>query len=367
MKNLYLLLLISVLLPAGLRSQSFCPNNLVSNPQFSNSLTNWTQYGLVPTATVLNAQNGCLDTFLIMQATNNSNCGVSQVVPFRQDSCYSLCYCVEFPFTGSLFNTKLTVAAITSGITVTQLLTGSFTPAQAQIIDVITATNGVAPVTQCPPVFQATGNFTELVIVNETIGAVGTDVRVDNICLLPHACGPDCANVNAGFTYTVGPGTTVNFTDISTSNPGDVLSWTWDFGDPPSGPNNTSALQNPTHTYPGPGIYFVCMYLNVIMSNGLPCQDTFCIDVVVSPTVGLDEPEALLVTVSPNPARDHVRFSGNTPVTGILLINLFGQVVMESAVVGNECRLPSELKSGLYTAVLQTEQGRVVRKIMIRQ
>jgi len=347
-------------------AQTFCPGNLVTNSQFSSGMANWSQYGLIPTATVLNAQNGCLDTFLIMQATNNSNCGVVQNLNFSKDSCYSLCYCVEFPFTGVSFNTKLTVAAITSGITVTQLLTGAFTPAQAKIIDVITATTGFPPYTRCPAHFTADGNYTGFVIVNETTGLYGTDVRVDNICLLPDTCGPSCNNVTAGFTYTVGAGNTVNFTDISTSNPGDLLSWSWDFGDPPSGANNFSTLQNPAHTYPAPGVYFVCLYLNAIMTNGLSCADTFCLDVVVT-AVGTPELEDNGISVHPNPAKDHLKFTGTGPEDKLMLVNAFGQVVLETILSGAVINLPATLPSGMYYAIINTLNGKVYRKVILNR
>lgn len=45
----------------------------------------------------------------------------------------------------------------------------------------------------------------------------------------------------------------VNFTDQSTNSP---TTWSWDFGDPSSG-SNSSASQNPTHTFSSPGKYLV--------------------------------------------------------------------------------------------------------------
>jgi len=60
----------------------------------------------------------------------------------------------------------------------------------------------------------------------------------------------------------------VNFTDNSIPVIG---SWLWDFGDPLSGVNNTSTLQNPVHIYTQSGIYTVT--LTVTTSNG--CSATF--------------------------------------------------------------------------------------------
>lgn len=348
-------------------AQSSCPGNQISNPQFSSNMTSWSQYGQVTTAFVLNFQNGCIDTALIMQATNNSSCGVIQPVSFTRDSCYSLCYCVEFPFTGSLFNTKLTIAAITPGITVAQLLSGSFSPGQAQIIDVISATNGFVPYTNCPAVFTATGNFTDFVIVNETIGVLGTDVRVDNLCLTHHMCSPSCNNVNANFSYTVGPGYNVTFSDLSTSNPGDVLSYAWDFGDPPSGINNSSTLQNPNHLYPSPGVYVVCMYLAVVMSDGNACKDTFCIDVVV-PQSPLTIAEILnkKITIFPNPANDYIMLNGIKDDEIFILIDKVGKVVMETTVpASSRIEIPSSISDGIYIAVIKNKQSAYYFKLTI--
>jgi hypothetical protein len=364
MKKIYIIIISVLILSPGLKAQPFCPNNLLTNAQFSNSLTGWSQYGTIPTATVLNALNGCLDTFLIMQATNNSNCGVSQPLAFHKDSCYSLCYCVEFPFSGSPFNAKLTIAAITPGITVTQLLTGSFTPSQAQIIDVVTGTSGFPPYTRCPGTFKATGNFTGFVVVNETIGNIGTDVRVDNVCLIPDVCGPDCANVQANYTWSVGPGYTVNFTDASTSNPGDVLSWYWSFGDPGSGINNTSTLQNPTHIYPSPGPYVVCLIINAVMTNGLTCSDTLCLDLILG-GVGFGEENGVQLVIAPNPAREQIKFIGNVEVMKISALNTFGQNIFETAVTGNSVTLQQDLPAGVYSLRIFTPKGIVYRKLII--
>ncbi|MEL7401165.1 MAG: PKD domain-containing protein, partial [Pseudomonadota bacterium] len=62
--------------------------------------------------------------------------------------------------------------------------------------------------------------------------------------------------------------TTWQFTDMSTSNPGNppVSNWFWDFGD-----GNTSNQQNPTHTYNTPGAFLVC--LTITAGN---CTSVYC-------------------------------------------------------------------------------------------
>ena len=62
----------------------------------------------------------------------------------------------------------------------------------------------------------------------------------------------------ASFTFTVGPNPslTVLFQDTSSGSP---TSWSWNFGDPASGVANTSALQNPVHTFSAAGTYTVSL------------------------------------------------------------------------------------------------------------
>jgi len=75
------------------------------------------------------------------------------------------------------------------------------------------------------------------------------------------------------FTLPVGiPPNTIQFSDLSTSSAGSIIEWHWNFGDPASGANDNSSLQNPVHTFETPGIYVVC--LTVISFDG--CQDTYC-------------------------------------------------------------------------------------------
>ncbi len=366
-KPLLLILLAFFAFSAKLNAQA-CPGNVVTtNPAFASGLTGWSQYGTTTTATTLTATNGCLNNFLALQATNNSDVGISQPVTIKQDSCYDLCYCVEFPFVGALFNTKLVIAATNGSVTSAQLLSGAFTASQAQIIDVITGNNGFAPITQCPPSFTATGNFTTLVIVNQTIGNLGTDVRVDNVCLLSRTCPNSCAGSGLvpGFTYTQGPGLQINFNNTSTVNLGYTMSFSWDFGDPGSGPLNTSILTNPNHLYPAPAIYFVCLYVTVIDPNGVACPpDTFCIDVIVQ-TVGVDENVSSSVGIYPNPATNLITIAGATKPETIMLVNMYGQTVLNEGIQGTTVLLPTTLPVGIYWAIIETSKGRAIKKLVI--
>ncbi len=61
---------------------------------------------------------------------------------------------------------------------------------------------------------------------------------------------------NAAFTYACTNGNTVNFTNTSSLCPG---SFNWSFGDLASGSNNSSASENPAHSFSGPGVYTVTL------------------------------------------------------------------------------------------------------------
>lgn len=64
--------------------------------------------------------------------------------------------------------------------------------------------------------------------------------------------------------------TPVEFADLSNPNGGTITNWMWNFGDPNSGTNDTSTMQNPTHTYTVAGTYIVSLS---VTDNGV-CTDT---------------------------------------------------------------------------------------------
>ena len=78
--------------------------------------------------------------------------------------------------------------------------------------------------------------------------------------------------VNADFSFSVS-GLNVDFTDTSSSNSGNVVSWFWDFGD---GGVSTSA--NPSHTYSVPGAYTV----NLTVTDSNNASDTSIKNVAAS-------------------------------------------------------------------------------------
>ncbi len=85
----------------------------------------------------------------------------------------------------------------------------------------------------------------------------------------------------------------ISFTDASAPNAGTLNSWHWDFDDPASGANNTSPLQNPTHTFASWGTYSV----KLVAGSDKGCfSDTFTRQVIIhpQPIPGFISPEVCL-------------------------------------------------------------------------
>ena len=83
-------------------------------------------------------------------------------------------------------------------------------------------------------------------------------------------CEQKC-KVKANFKWR-NDGCTVQFGDGSIAGLGTVISnWYWDFGD-----GNTSAMQNPAHTYTTSGVYEVCLVVVGKTADGQLCKDRIC-------------------------------------------------------------------------------------------
>ena len=77
-------------------------------------------------------------------------------------------------------------------------------------------------------------------------------------------------------------GGSVSFNN-TTSGKFSVASWTWNFGDPGSGGNNSSTLEYPSHVYPSPGTWTVS--LSATTQEGCATQLVQNIDLADAPTV----------------------------------------------------------------------------------
>ncbi|MBP6416130.1 MAG: PKD domain-containing protein [Chitinophagaceae bacterium] len=108
--------------------------------------------------------------------------------------------------------------------------------------------------------YAAAGTYTVTLSVTTDKGCVSNPVLTRTVTVSPQ---PDpgfiLPEVCLSDTYA-------QFTDTSDVASGSIASWLWDFGDPASGPLNTSTLQNPQHSYTAVGNYTVT--LTVTTNNG---------------------------------------------------------------------------------------------------
>ena len=83
----------------------------------------------------------------------------------------------------------------------------------------------------------------------------------------------------------------ISFTSAATATDGVVDQWAWDFGDPGSGANNTSSLQNPSHTFSTPGTYNV--KLRVRTDKGCFHEITKVVTVSATPVAAFTPPAGI--------------------------------------------------------------------------
>jgi PKD repeat protein len=134
--------------------------------------------------------------------------------------------------------------------------------------------------------YLLSGMYTATLTVTSSTGCVAADVNTVVIQPSPVAAfefSGNCAD------------NPVQFTDLSQNNSGaNIVSWSWNFGDPLSGQSNTSNLQNPTHQFTSAGVYDVVL----IIENAMGCSSEVTEQVVVTDAPALsilvDEPGVCL-------------------------------------------------------------------------
>ena len=165
-------------------------------------------------------------------------------------------------------------------------------------------------------------------------GCVAADIQTINVVAAP----------TPAFAYEgTCAGNSVQFTDLSQTNGGgNIISWSWNFGDPASGTENFSDLQNPTHAFAMAATYDVS--LTVINVNG--CEFTITEPVIVNPLPTVD----IIADNNPVCLGEAINFSTTTPDIQNWLWN-FGD--------GNTSNLPNPGHvyefAGTYTVTLQIE------------
>ncbi|CAN5387627.1 hypothetical protein BH09BAC5_BH09BAC5_20590 [soil metagenome] len=122
--------------------------------------------------------------------------------------------------------------------------------------------------------FPSVGTFPVSLVVTSNSGCI--DSISQNITINPIPVASFVYNQACGYS-------SANFSSTSTVTlPSTITSTTWDFGDPASAGNNTSAIINPSHTFTANGTYTVT--ITVTSSNGCSSTTTQTITVVPPPT-----------------------------------------------------------------------------------
>lgn len=143
----------------------------------------------------------------------------------------------------------------------------------------------------------------------------------------------------ADFSYTIGTGNGVNFTNKSVNG----TSYNWSFGD-----GQTSTDANPAHTYKDSGTYIVRL---ITSKSG--CSDTVYSTVyLATASIGLSTEKTELI-ISPNPVKNELRISSPVFLSGsysLKVANVYGQVLMQYPTIQKEQQYAdvSELVPGLY-------------------
>jgi PKD domain-containing protein/Big-like domain-containing protein len=132
-------------------------------------------------------------------------------------------------------------------------------------------------------------------------GAPGLGASADNE---PHRVVPrpsDNRTPDADYNWHC-EGLTCQFTDASRDPDGDITSWSWDFGG-----TGSSRLEDPSHTFPGPGEYQVT--LTVTDNGGATDQSTAGVEVEAPPPPPPGGTTTTITGDGPDPSDPGVRIT----------------------------------------------------------
>lgn len=160
-------------------------------------------------------------------------------------------------------------------------------------------------------VYNTDGLYSVKLVVTTAFGCIDSLTKLDYIKIIKPVANFS-VNPNQGCVPL-----TVNFTNTSSSTE-PIVSYVWDFGDPASGANNTSALPNPTHIYNAIGNYNV----RLTITNSYGCTSTL----LLTPAVQVTDKPTVNFTVTPlqSCALTPVIFDGSSSVNGTTWIWSFG-------------------------------------------
>lgn len=160
---------------------------------------------------------------------------------------------------------------------------------------------------------------------------------------------------NAGFRYVKSQGMEFTFTDTSSNGGGNIVSWTWDFGD-----GNLSNTQNPIHTYNSETTYNVTL----CVKSDRNCESCKTITIAA---VGINDVfNNNKISLFPNPGTGVFNLHANNFMSSITILNLSGQVVSNFMADSESYSFDiSNLAQGVYIVQVEIE-GKVYRLKLIK-
>lgn len=180
--------------------------------------------------------------------------------------------------------------------------------------------------------YASPGTYTVSLAITNNFGCKDTNSTVVVVNPIP------AASFNA---TTLCSSDTVCFNNTSSITPSGLLTWSWNFGDPGSGANDTTTLQNPCHLFTGAGTFSVM--LTAISDSGCPVTTPLTI---IHPTV-------LTTTVS------QTNTACNGVGSGILTINSLGGTPAFSYQWSNgqTAQTATGLATGTYSVLITDANG----------
>ncbi len=213
--------------------------------------------------------------------------------------------------------------------------------------------DGGSAATQNPShTYSAPGTFTVCLTIADSCGS---DSSCNSITLV------NCTEPTAAFSQTAA-GLVVTFTDQSTTQT-TISTWLWDFGD-----GNTSASQNPSHTYTAPDTVLVCLTVTDSCTD-----DSTCTTLIVDSTIAMDRTLPMPdITLFPNPTGEkfEVYFSQG-PVSGFVIeiTDMAGRQIFESAIdaIGQIHQVNMGLiPDGTYSVKILLDNSPTYHRLLVR-
>lgn len=165
--------------------------------------------------------------------------------------------------------------------------------------------------------YTVAGTYSVVLTVTDAEGLTGT--KSAQIIIAPEVVPPGNTPPVAGFTHACTAGN-CTFTNTSTdADAGAVLTYLWDFGEPASGANNTSNLEDPTHAY------------------SVTAPTDFTVTLTVTDNAGATDVETQ--TVSVTPAAPGVTDCTTSGINVDCLLTLTARATLKVTLSGIDCEL----------------------------